>query len=306
MTRKLPPLNYLRAFESSAKTLSFTKGAIELHVTQSAISKQVLHLESIVGVPLFTRHIRRLELTREGELLLAKVSEALDLLEDGFKEIHRLHGKQIIQISMPPTFALRIGATEIIRFQQSRPGVEIRIRIDNDGVALDGTDIDLAIEFMHQDECMKTHQFLFSERLTPVCTAAYLTTFAGCSPDEILEQGILLHTQQRDAAYGDWQAWLQEAGHARTDCARGLVFQTADMALDAALQGAGIAISDINFVSSYLDQKTLVAPFDHWYESGRSYYIRLRQKPLPPSLAQDLANWFMADVVRRVKHAHGR
>src|ERR1700694_2686674 len=99
--------------------------------------------------------------------------------------------------------------------------------------------------------------------LAAVCTPTYLEKFAGSGLTEMLERGALLHTQQRDAAYEDWQAWLRATGRARIDFERGLVFETADMALDAALEGAGIAISDINFVRRYLDQKTLVAPFDH-------------------------------------------
>jgi DNA-binding transcriptional LysR family regulator len=141
--------------------------------------------------------------------------------------------------------------------------------------------------------------------LAPVCTPTYLEKFAGSGLTEMLERGALLHTQQRDAAYEDWQAWLRATGRARIDYERGLVFETADMALDAALEGAGIAISDINFVRRYLDQKTLVAPFDHWYETGRGYFIRLRQKPLPPSLAQDLATWFMVEAVSRLAASDG-
>ena len=145
MSRRLPPLNGLRAFEAAARHLSFTLAAEELHVTQGAVSRSVKGLEDHLGVFLFHRLPRMLALTSEGKVLLAGVTEGLDRIAQAAAKVEaRAHD---LQVKVPPTFTIRWLMRRLIRFQTSRPDIRVRLNTGWEWVDFDRDDFDAGIVF---------------------------------------------------------------------------------------------------------------------------------------------------------------
>src|SRR3954466_5890204 len=145
MSRRLPPLNSLRAFEAAARHLSFTLAAEELHVTQGAVSRAVKGLEDYLGVSLFQRLPRKLALTTEGKVLLRGVTEGLDHIAQAAAKVEaRAHD---LQVKVPPTFTIRWLMRRLIRFQTSRPDIRVRLNTGWEWVDFDRDDFDAGIWF---------------------------------------------------------------------------------------------------------------------------------------------------------------
>ena len=278
MTWRLPSMNAVRCFVVAGEKLSFTKAATELHVTQSAVSRQIQLLEEQLGFPLFLRFTRRLELTPQGQLLLSHLRTAFLEIEKGIREASALTERSVITISMPPTFSSRWGTKCIIEFQKRYPKTEIRLRIDSDGIALDGDQVDVGIEFTYDKHRRRGSHPLFRETLTPICSPEYAESFSGLSAGEILQSSTLLHVQQWTDRYGDWKNWLAKAGFHDVPFERGMVFETAEMVLSAVKQGAGIGIGDHAYIRDDIESGQLVAPFPISVSYERGYFIKCREE----------------------------
>ena len=172
MSRRLPPLNSLRAFEAAARHLSFTIAAAELHVTQGAVSRAVKGLEDHLGVLLFHRLPRALALTSEGKVLLVGVSEGLDRIAQAAAKVEaRAHD---LQVKVPPTFTIRWLMRRLIRFQTSRPDIRVRLNTGWEWVDFDRDDFDAGIVFGNGPWPGLRADPLFEERLTVLCAPALL------------------------------------------------------------------------------------------------------------------------------------
>ena len=273
---RIPSLNAARCFVVAGEYLSFTKAAKDLHVTQSAVSRQVQALEDQLGFPLFERFTRRLELTPQGRILLSHWRTAFLEIEKGVREASSFAEHPIMTVAMPPTFSVRWGTTCIIEFQRLHPSTEIRLRVDSDGVALDGGQVDVAIEFTYSKRRRRGARLLFAERLMPICSPAYAAEIADDGPEQMLRSATLLHVQQWADRYGDWKNWLAAAGYPGVPFERGLVFETADLVLNAAKQGAGIGIGDHAYIREDLLAGLLISPFPITVSYDRGYFIKAR------------------------------
>ncbi|NLR98059.1 LysR family transcriptional regulator [Rhizobium sp. P38BS-XIX] len=273
---RIPSLNSARCFVVAGEHLSFTKAAAELHLTQSAVSRQVQSLEEQLGFPLFERFTRRLALTPQGQILLSHWRIAFLEIEKGVREASTHTDRSIMTVAMPPTFSVRWGTTCIIEFQKLHPATEIRLRVDSEGTALDGGTVDVAIEFTYARRRRRGSRLLFTERLVPVCSPAYAAGLSGITPEQMLRSATLLHVQQWEDRYGDWKKWLAAAGYPNVPFERGLVFETADLVLRAVKQGAGIGIGDHAYIRDDLAAGILTTPFPITVGYDRGYFIRAR------------------------------
>lgn len=295
--RRSVPLLALRAFEASAQLLSFTLAADMLGVTQSAVSRHVKHLEDFVGMKLFERRTRALELTAGGEALLPRLTRAFDLIDDTLRDLRANAAPLPVTIGMPPTFAIRLGWNAVVRFQGARPDAEVRVRVNTEMPNGRG-DIDIAIEFLHETEARRSHRLLFAERLVPVCSPDVAHRLAARPFEAAIAGAPLLHVAQRTDTHVDWRIWLEGAelegaGLETVRYARGLIFDTADMTMQAALKGAGIAVADLMYVTPYVEAGLLVLPHPYVHISGRGYYMSIRDNPPPPDTAQALWQWLL-------------
>lgn len=291
MTRRIPPLNALRAFEAAARHLSFTLAAKELCVTQSAVSRHIKALEEFLGVKLFYRMPRRLTLTREGQTLLPSTSDAFD-------EIARIAAsvsayEKELKIKVPPTFAMRWFYPRLVRFQREQPDIRVRLTTAFEHwVDFDHQDFDAIVVFGNgdwgEDVCADR---LKQERLMPVCSPELLTGPVPLLEFEDLAHHTLLHPT-RD--HSDWRAWLTAAGVDTVDPDSGQEFDTLDLAMTAAANGYGVAIGDYSLIEEDVAAGQLTLPFDIEVGSG-AYYLVYPASVVKSKKFEIFRGWLLAE-----------
>ena len=261
MARTLPPLNALRAFEAAGRHLSFTKAASELNVTPAAIGHQIKALEARLEVPLFRRMTRALRLTDAGQAALPTVSEGFDRLAQGVEQL-RAHGERgLLTISVSPSFGAMWLVPRLEHFRRLHPEIEIRIDGTDRRVDLARDDADVALRYGPGGYKGVQVDWLFGQVNTPVCSPAFLSGEHPLRRPEDLRHHTLLHIDWKDAE-ASWRMWLLAAGLHDIDPARGPRFTMETMAVQAALDGQGVALVGDLLVADELATSRLVRPFD--------------------------------------------
>ena len=271
MTRRLPPLNALKAFEAAARHLSFTLAAEELHVTQAAVSHQVKSLEDHLGFPLFERKVRALGLTAQGAQYLPDVSRALDTIADATARLAPDDPSSgVLTVSTAPSFLSRWLIPKMMDWQETHPEIELRVTSTVKLANFASDDVDVAIRYGRGDWPHLVAERLFSEETFPVCSPDYLKRNPSIREPKDLLNGTLIHI----AIWSDsWQLWLRAAGVEGAETKKGLVFDTVDDALRAAAQGLGVALGRQQLVDDDLASGRLVQPFDISVPVDYAHYL---------------------------------
>ena len=269
MRRRLPSLNALKAFEATARQESFTQAAHELCVTQGAVSQQVKALEAELGVRLFSRERQRLIITEAGRYYLEVVRDAFDRLGMGTERLLQRQKSGTLTLTTSPNFAAKWLVHRLRRFSEAHPGIDLRISASIQHIDFAREDIDLAIR--HGDgQWPGLHATrLCTEELFPVCSPQLLKGRGALRSPRDIKQYTLLHTNSA----GDWASWLEKADVAGVDFKRGIVFNQASMAIDAAVDGQGIALARTALASSDLISGRLVRPFPQSLEVPYAFWI---------------------------------
>ena len=268
--RRLPPLNALRAFEAVARSLSFTKAADQLLVTQSAVSRQVKNLEDILGVQLLKRK-GPLELTEEGRKLLPVLTGSFDKIAEVIAGIKATHANPPLTLSLPPTFARRMVMPRLADFQRKHPDLEIRIDTPPTNVEFATAPVDMAIFFGSNTVDALITDLLMREEFTPVCSPK-LAEGAGNNLAEFLRARPLIHVRQGDDLFQCWSIFAAQTGlDAPVD--RGIVLETADLVVESAINDGGVGMLDPRMYPEEIKSGRLVAPFQMSVKSGRSYFL---------------------------------
>ncbi len=291
--RKLPPLNALRAFESAARHLSFTRAAEELNVTQAAVSHQVKALEERLELRLFERHGRGLWLTDEGELYLPFLRQAFDLIADGTDLVqnHETHGP--LAVTMLPTFAVRWFIPRLGSFQKQHPDIEVRIATTERNVDFTREDVDLGIRYGKGDWQNLESDKLFEDRNVAVCSPALMRGETALERPEDLRHLTLLH----DVDDEDWRFWLTALHVKGVDSSKGLFFDTHDQALEAAAAGLGVALGSRVIVQDDLDDGRLVMPFGDLTDEDLSHYLVYPKGALRKPKVAAFRTWLLEEAV---------
>ena len=283
MTRRLPPLISLRAFEAAARHGSFVRAGAELALTPAAISHHVKLLEAHLQVALFTRLARGLRLTEAGRACLPGLSSGFDALEDAITGIRaeRLAGPLVI--SVLPSFAAGWLIERLPRFRTRHPEIDLHVRADVAIVDLDRDGVDLAVRY-------GTGRFpglraveLLREEVFPVCAPALV---GGVRPPRRfadLRRYTLLHDSgaRRNEPWINWGPWLRDAGLQDIDLARGLHFTDSAILYQAAIAGHGIAIGRSVLVGGHLAAGRLVKPLGTSRVVTHAYYAVTRARMTP-------------------------
>ncbi|MBI3196417.1 MAG: transcriptional regulator GcvA [Rhodospirillales bacterium] len=272
MPRRLPPLKTLPSFEVAARHLSFSAAAAELHLTHGAISRQMKSLEDHLGVRLFRRLGRGLELTAAGAALLPAVRTALDVVEAGALQVAGAGRSGALVVSCLPTFMMRWLIPRLYDFKARHPGIDVRLSASSAPVAFARDGIDVAIRLdaggpWPQD--IEALPFL-EEEIGPVCSPALLVRRKVKAPAD-LRHHALLHTDTRPDAWADWAARRGVAGLALEPSA-GTRFEHFYFMLEAAVSGLGVAMAPRPLVAEDLKLGRLVAPLG-FVPSGRRYHL---------------------------------
>lgn len=268
--RRLPSLNGLRAFEAAGRLMSFTLAADELHVTASAISHQIRQLEEALGFSLFQRTARGLVLSEEGRLLLPDVQAGFGHLAAGLGRLEARRPSGVLTVSMLSTFAMRWFLPRLPRFQQRDPDIEVRISTSVQPVKLERDGFDCAIRFGSGDWPDLHVVRLFAELLVPVCSPAVQQGDRPLNRPEDLVGHRLLHAKLRP---DDWAMWLHTVGVRGIDPAAGVVFETRNLAIQAAVQGYGVAVVDPLLAGEEITAGRLVRPFEMTAGGNGAYHL---------------------------------
>ncbi len=253
MNLDLPPLTWLRAFEASARTLSFTHAASELHITQAAVSKHVKSLESHLRQPLFLRRARGLELTKSGAAYLPKVQDAMERLAIGTREVFGQRRSSALTLRCAVSFAVNWLTPRLPDYLNRHPGKTLRLLSSVWNDAFDAQDFDLDIQYgTGHWPGFNSHRLTW-ETLTPLCAPGLVLR----APED-LRHHRLLHVL---GYHEGWGIWLNAAGAHQVDAGSGLHLDTSLTAFELAAHGGGVALGRKSLAGHALASGRLVAPF---------------------------------------------
>jgi DNA-binding transcriptional LysR family regulator len=269
----LPPLDLVQGFEAAARTLSFTRAAEELCVTQSAVSRQIRALEDSLGVALFERRPRSLALTEEGRALYRTANEVLERLQETTGRLRASGSVPHLTVSTTGGFASLWLIPRLRTFTALHPDVDVRISASYKTVDLERSGVDVAVRYCKPEEAPDGAIRLFGEELFPVCSPTLLTQ--GVHPLRALQDlthHSLLHIDHaRD--HMDWDTWLAAQGHAGLRPAASIRFDTYEQMIQAAVGGQGVAMGIGRLVHPLVASGQLVAPFGESKIGARAYFI---------------------------------
>lgn len=295
MARKLPPLRSLRAFEASARLLSFTRASEELFVTQAAVSHQIKSLEEFLGVDLFVRRNRQLLLTDEGKYYWPKIREIFETLIAATEEVRaqKVYGK--LTVSVVPTFATVWLVPRLSEFKDLYPDIEVRLKATDESVNFlrEDEDADLAIYYDVGDYSGLHSETLLTEHLMPLCAPSLLSGKHPLNQPEDLKYHTLLH----DGSTKQWSRWLKLAKVKGINLEQGPVFSHTSMVQQAAIYGQGIAMGHSVLSQADVDAGRLVKPFDISMESEYSYDIVCPVESKNRPKVKAFIDWLLQTVV---------
>lgn len=291
----LPPLASLRAFESAARHLSFRAAADELSVTQSAISHQVAELERRLGVKLFDRHSRRVALTPAGEQYHPYLREAFDRIAQGTALVRSLGSpSRDLDVQVYVTVAVRWLIPRLHSFTTAHPEVRVRFNTSHLDWEFDETAGDVAIVCTGRPERPGLHAtHLFDAQLTPVCSPALVHGGIGMrQPADLVNHSLL----QLYTAADEWPVWLRAAGVPADVGQSGPRFDSYLLALEAAIDGQGVAIVPRFLAAADLRGGRLVAPFTLQVPQPRRWYLVCRNDRRDDPRVRAFRDWLRVEI----------
>lgn len=274
------PLYGLQVFECAARHLSFTLAADELCVSQGAVSKQIAQLEERLGHLLFLRGTRCLSLTPAAERLLPFIREGLARMGEGLCALQSLPQEQAISIKVPSC-----ASRWLLRRLQAFDEEAIEVRGSHShGIDFSREPFDLAIVYQSTQARYPNSQPLFRERLTPICAPAFAAKHRLF--ERSLEELPLLPLLHASADRRDWRNWFTAFLDAPWQPQGGQLFDTLDLAMNAALQGFGLSLGDPTIVAEELENGLLVAPFAPVLGTDHEYALLARPDSQRPGVAR--------------------
>ncbi|WP_225768279.1 LysR substrate-binding domain-containing protein [Inquilinus sp. Marseille-Q2685] len=273
VTRRLPPLESLRAFEAVARLGSFKRAAEELAVTASAVSHRVADLEAELGVALLVRHVRRVELSVEGEALAAGMGRALQEIRRTVAGVDR-RGRARLRVSAIPSHAVRWLAPRLQRFRAQHPDIDIDIMADLALVDLSQRTADIALRFGGGAYPNLRVEPLMADAIFPVASPGYIAA-AGpvATPADILRLDRLIDTTARDDQSGaHWQHWFETNGLPLDAVNDGMNLNGSLLTLEAAVNGLGVAIARRTLVEEDIRTGRLLRLLDAEIPTNWNHY----------------------------------
>ena len=287
MIRPHLPLNALRAFEAAARHLSFTNAAIELCVTPAALSHQVKALEERLGVLLFRRLPRGLSLTDEGQMLLPVLRDTFDRIADALGRFQGGVMREVLAVGAVGTFAVGWLLPRLPRFHSANPFVDLRLSTNNNRVDIAAEGLDYAIRFgdgaWHGTDAV----LLFEAPFTPLCIPEIAARLQ--SPSDLARETLL-----RSYRSEDWPDWCRAAG-LNAPTISGPIFDSSWVMIEAALQGAGVALAPPSMFGRELREGRLVRPFEQEAITGSYWLTRLKSRQRSEAM-RAFEGWIMAEA----------
>ncbi len=275
---RLPPLNALRAFEAVARRLSFARAAEELHVTKAAVAQQVRALEKEIGAPLVERSGRGLALTEAGAAGAAGLTEGFAVLARAARVMREAKGRRILVINSSPSFAATWLVGRIGRFKARHPEIDVLLDANPTDDTLGSSTTDALIRWGAGDFPGLATTLLFKEDVFPVCSPDLVASDNPLRSPDDLKRHTLLHLEASPAypSWPAWSDWLKAAGASDVGARHGIWFNNMAMAMRAAAQGQGVALSSFAIAADEIAAGRLVAPFSMSVRTPFGYYFLCR------------------------------
>jgi LysR family glycine cleavage system transcriptional activator len=293
MSRKLPPLNAVRAFEAAARSASFTSAAQELCVSQGAVSRHVAILEDWLNVKLFVRVHRGIELTAQGSTYFRMVKTAFDQIEAGARQLKLNPDDRLLRLKLPPTFAMRWLVPRLARFHAEQPKIDVQITTSHQPADFDREDVDVSIYSWPAAPAGPGYRRLFGEVLLPVCAPGLLTQCGPLKVPEDLANHVLLCSINRPL---DWPAWLAATPELAIDGNGGVKFENAALAYQAAVDELGVMMAQYAFVEDDLRTGRLVAPLALHVSTPRAYFLASHPNRLQAERVLAFEEWILKEA----------
>ena len=300
MLRHIPGLASLKAFDASARHLNSTRAAAERNVTPAAVSHAIKELEDAVGVTLFQRTSRHMQLTRQGQILKPAISEALEGLTRALQRIRQLENPTQVRVTASPSIAAKWLVPRLDRFLESMPGADVRIDVSSEALDFEREDIDVAIRFGEGIYPGLQVEKLFHDTLFPVCSPDLLKGARRLREPRDLLQFTLIHLdwEAQGAVWPNWRMWMLAAGVKDFNDTRGLHFSQTSLALQAALDGHGVALGDSTLAGDDLEAGRLVKPFELSLRSPAqfAYHLITPRDNSDRPMTKAFRDWIIAEA----------
>ena len=302
MSRRIAPLNALRAFEAAARHLSFTRAAEELHVTPAAISHQIKQLEEYFATALFRRLTRSLMLTDEGQALLPPLRDGFDLLATACGRVRSFETDRLLTVSAAPSLAGRWLVARLERFRAANPEIDLRLDATDRLTDFERDGVDIAIRYggggypgLHVERLFETNVF-------PVCSPAFAAGPPPLRTPDDLAGRTLLHSAwaSREDTWPNWRMWLLAAGVAEVEADRGPRFNDVGMAMQTAIDGHGIALTSTVLAADDLAAGRLMAPFDLCVPMNFCYFLVCPRDTANAPKITAFRTWVMAEAAATI------
>jgi LysR family glycine cleavage system transcriptional activator len=290
MARKIPPLNPLRTFEAAARHGSFTRAAEELHVSQSAVSRQILVLEDYLGLQLFKRDARGTRLTRAGEQYFAEIGPAFQLLANATERLPRASTATPLKIRVYATFAAKWLMRRLPHFQKQCPDIPVRISTAVAPVDFARDQVDAAIQLGRGNWPGGEAIFLFADEIAPVCSPKLIAQPLASAA--ALKDYRLLHSHYRRS---DWPDWLAAVGAQLPAEDEPMSFPSSLLTYQAAVDGLGIAMGQLPLLEEELQGGALMRPLPQSLRRDLAYYLVLPRDMRADARLQRFRDWLLAE-----------
>ena len=290
MSRRLPPLNALKAFEAASRHLSFTRAAEELFVTQAAVSHQIKSLEENLGIKLFRRKNRSLLLTEEGQSYFLDIKDVFSALIEATDKVLSRTAVGALTVCTSPSFAIQWLVPNLAKFSERHPEIDVRIKALDLEEGLLTDDVDVAIYYGRGNWSGVRCDKLRNEYLIPVCAPSLLVGKRPLNSLSDLQNHTLLH----DSSRKDWKIWMREVGVSLDNVHQGPIFSLSSLALQAAVHGQGVALGSNLLARAEVESGRLVCPFDQFLLCKNAYYIVSNETPSELGKIDVFRQWMLA------------
>jgi LysR family glycine cleavage system transcriptional activator len=290
MAWRLPPLKSLRAFEAAGRNLSFTLAAQELNVTPGAISRQIKLLEDFLGTLLFKRANREVTLTAAGASYLESLTDLFARVHAATERVVKARDNRELRLSCSLTFTLRWLLPRLIGFHSAQPGIDLQLTTSIKPVDFRVDDFDAAIRFGQGQWTNLAAHRLFGADLVPVCSPSLLREGPPLRKFADLPRHTLLHSTARPA---NWSKWFAAAGIEQIDDKHAIIFESSSLAFQAAIEGMGVAMGQLQLVAEDLAAGRLLMPFDLIVPDVDSFYLLHSESAARNKAFQKFRHWLL-------------
>lgn len=284
-----PPLRNLRAFCAAARHRSFKIAADELYLTPSAVSHQMKELEDSLGVRLFERKTRSLELTTAGHTLLEEVEPLLDALDRSVAQIARHSGRQTLRVQLPPFFASELFIPQLTSFCAAHPHIDIQLDTGDPRPSAHPPTADVSILLAEAEPQGVTSQRLFSVSLTAACSRDHAGNVAQMGGDVFRHLALIVHKARPYA----WSSWAEEVGVAAPEPKNVIELDTMSAVVRAAERGVGVALVPPVLCQSWFRSGALVRIFSVELKTNDTYFLVSRPRDVHKPEVRALSAWVM-------------